>query len=184
MIVAAALVVAALGSSTAPPPDDPEAAAELAFASESSSVFGPLTFVACYVQPSGAPIGCYGITSTPSVVVGIAQPGESFTFTEYSTLASGDAPDTAGAEPAATAAPTFGDGVWVVGEDIEPGTYRSDVPDGELCYWERLSGFGGDILEDVITNDLIEGPQQVLVEIAATDAGFSSDDCGTWTKIE
>ena len=51
-------------------------------------------------------------------------------------------------------------------------SYRSDVPVGELCYWERLSGFGGDILEDVITNDAVDGPAQVLVEIDPTDAGL------------
>jgi hypothetical protein len=176
--------VAALGSLTAaPPPEDPEAAAELAFSSEASATYGPLTFVACYVDPSGAPIGCYGMTSTPSLLVGIAQPGEPFAFTEYTTIASGEPPDTGGAEAAGTAAPTFGDGTWVVGQDIEPGTYRSDVPAGDFCYWERLSGFGGDILEDVITNDAVEGPQQVIVEIAPTDAGFTSDDCGTWTKV-
>jgi hypothetical protein len=165
------------------PPDDPEAAAEVAFASQSAATYGDLTFVACFVHPSGAPIACYGVTATPSILVGIAQPGEPFTFTEYSTIASGEQPNTAGGEPAPTAAPTFGDGIWVVGEDIQPGTYRSDVPAGELCYWERLSGFGGDILEDVITNDLVEGPQQAIVEIQESDAGFNSDDCGTWTLI-
>ena len=60
----------------------------------------------------------------------------------------------------------------MVGADIEAGTYRSDVPVDELCYWERLSGFGGDILEDVITNDAVDGPAQVLVEIDPTDAGY------------
>ena len=113
------------------------------------------------------------MTGAPSLLVGIAQPGQAFTFTEYSTIASGEPPSTGG----------FGDGTWVVGTDIEAGTYRSDVPAGELCYWERLSGFGGDILEDVITNDAVDGPAQVLVEIDPTDAGFTSEDCGTWTKV-
>ena len=128
------------------------------------------------------------MTATPSVLVGIVQPGQPFTFTEYSTVVSGETPTAAsraaGSAPAAaTSAATFGDGTWVVGTDIEPGTYRSDVPAGELCYWERLSGFGGDITVDVITNDLVGGPQQVLVEIAPSEAGFTSEDCGTWTKV-
>ena len=185
MISAVVIGIAVLVSPTASPPSDPEAAAEAAFASEASATYGPLTFVACYVDPSGAPIGCYGMTGAPSLLVGIAQPGQAFTFTEYSTIASGEPPSTgeAAPAPAGAAAPSFGDGTWVVGTDIEAGTYRSDVPAGELCYWERLSGFGGDILEDVITNDAVDGPAQVLVEIDPTDAGFTSQDCGTWTKV-
>ena len=34
-----------------------------------------------------------------------------------------------------------GDGVWIVGLDIEAGTYAADG--GVACVWQRLSGFGG-----------------------------------------
>lgn len=40
---------------------------------------------------------------------------------------------------AATAA--FGNGMHLVGTDIEPGTYRSSQ--SGTCYWARLAGFGG-----------------------------------------
>ena len=33
------------------------------------------------------------------------------------------------------------EGFWRVGEEIIPGVYS--IPDGESCYWARLSGFGG-----------------------------------------
>ncbi len=75
--------------------------------------------------------------------------------------------------------PGFGDGVWRVGRDIGPGTYRS--PRLDLCYWERLSGFGGTI-DDVITNGI--GDHEMIVEIKETDRGFLSDGCHWWTLID
>ncbi len=70
------------------------------------------------------------------------------------------------------------DGTWVVGEEVSAGTYSATA--GDLCYWERLSGFGNDI-DDIIANDLGSGRQ--IIEIAPTDVGFHTSDCGEWTKI-
>lgn len=69
------------------------------------------------------------------------------------------------------------DGLWKVGEEIAPGTYRSGG--GGNCYWARLSGFSGD-LDDIITNGI--GRNQT-VTIVASDVGFESDGCGDWTRI-
>jgi hypothetical protein len=70
----------------------------------------------------------------------------------------------------------FGDGTFRVGHDIAAGTYRtrSAVPE---CYWARLSGFGG---SDIIENGGFDGFE--VVTIRATDKGFESHRCGTWTK--
>ncbi|QBI21781.1 hypothetical protein ER308_20950 [Egibacter rhizosphaerae] len=79
---------------------------------------------------------------------------------------------------------TFGNGVHVVGEEIEPGTYRTDGPDGSNpagCYWERMSGLGGDA-SDRITNGLVSGP--TTVEISGSDAGFESASCSEWSIVE
>lgn len=74
---------------------------------------------------------------------------------------------------------SFGPGTFVVGTDIEPGTYRNSG-DGS-CYWARLSNFQGGF--DALTaNENADG--QTIVEIAASDAGFTSARCGTWEKIE
>jgi len=72
---------------------------------------------------------------------------------------------------------TFGDGAWIVGKDIEAGTYRSSGS-GNFCYWERLSGFGG-TLQEIIANDIASA--RAIVTIDANDAGFRSEDCGTWS---
>jgi hypothetical protein len=73
---------------------------------------------------------------------------------------------------------TFGDGTWIVGDDVEPEIYRND-DSSDLCFWERLSGFSGE-LEDTIANDVTE--EVTIVEISESDSGFSSQDCGTWSK--
>lgn len=73
---------------------------------------------------------------------------------------------------------SFSDGDWAVGFEIEPGTYRSDSGSG--CYWERAKGFGHDFGE-IITNANPEGTPTVT--IASSDVRFTSQRCGTWTKI-
>lgn len=74
---------------------------------------------------------------------------------------------------------SFDEGAYIVGTDIEPGTYRSSGSSG--CYYERLSGFTGGF-ENLIANGLSDTP--TIVTIAPTDAGFQSQRCGTWTKTQ
>lgn len=71
-----------------------------------------------------------------------------------------------------------GDGYYLVGEDIQPGTWRSSGT--EFCYWARLSGTSGET-RDIITNGLDQS--SVVVTIAASDVAFETKRCGTWTKI-
>lgn len=68
-----------------------------------------------------------------------------------------------------------GSGVYLVGEDIKPGTYRSD---GGRCYWARLSGTSGEF-EHIIANDNVEGT--AYVTIATSDVAFETSRCGEWT---
>lgn len=72
---------------------------------------------------------------------------------------------------------TFGDGTFEVGKHIEPGRYSSSG--GSNCYFERLSGFS-QRLEDIIANEVTDSP--AVVDIAASDIGFSSRGCGTWSQ--
>lgn len=73
----------------------------------------------------------------------------------------------------------FNDGIFKVGTDIQPGTYKNEGT--ESCYWARLSGFSGDSTE-ILSNDNPRG--QTYVTIEASDAAFESQNCGTWTKTE
>lgn len=81
--------------------------------------------------------------------------------------------------PTASTYVTFGDGTKVVGVDVPPGTYRLRTPPASFCYFARLSGFGG-TLNDIIAN--ASGSGRAVVTIAATDKGFSTQGCGTWTS--
>lgn len=74
--------------------------------------------------------------------------------------------------------PHFSDGTFEVGKDIQPGTYRTRVASPN-CYYARLKGFGG-TTDDIVANDNTDTP--AIVTISATDKGFQSNNCGTWTK--
>lgn len=71
-------------------------------------------------------------------------------------------------------------GMWLVGDQIQPGTYQATVNAG--CYWERLRNFEG-VLRSIISNDFISSAGPRLVTISSNDVGFNSDaDCSTWTR--
>lgn len=66
-------------------------------------------------------------------------------------------------------------GTFVVGSDIDPGTYRTDGKYG--CYWARLRSLD---TGDIIDNNVSDGPQ--IVQILPADKAFMTRDCGTWHK--
>jgi hypothetical protein len=72
---------------------------------------------------------------------------------------------------------SFGQGTFIVGVDMKPGTYRSSQ--GASCYWARLSAFTG-TLSAIIANHY---GSRDYVTIKSTDKGFQSQRCGTWTKV-
>lgn len=85
------------------------------------------------------------------------------------------------AVPTTTTAPgpktSFADGSYRVGVDIAPGTYRSSAT-ATGCYWKRMSNFTG--VDDIIANYLSNSP--TTVTILASDTGFQTRGCGTWSK--
>jgi hypothetical protein len=73
-----------------------------------------------------------------------------------------------------TASP--GPGVWRVGIDIQPGTYQATGV--EACYWARLYSFQGN---SQLESNVVFG--SATVSVLATDVGFESNHCGTWTRL-
>ncbi|MBA9002269.1 hypothetical protein [Thermomonospora cellulosilytica] len=73
---------------------------------------------------------------------------------------------------------SFEDGTWTVGEDVKPGTYRTD---GRVtnCYWERSTRGGDTIANDFVTN----APGGVTVTISPSDGGFTSEGCDRWLRV-
>ncbi|MDP9070418.1 MAG: hypothetical protein M3N68_03865 [Actinomycetota bacterium] len=64
-----------------------------------------------------------------------------------------------------------------MGEDIEPGRYRS--AGGDLCYWATLKGTSGEF-SDIIANNLEPGAQ--IVTIGPNVAYFETSGCEVWKK--
>jgi hypothetical protein len=71
-----------------------------------------------------------------------------------------------------------GDGTFLVGSDIVPGTYRNR--NGGDCYWARLSGTSGDFSQ-ILANNNTSG--QAIVTILPSDKAFSVERCGEWTRV-
>jgi hypothetical protein len=74
---------------------------------------------------------------------------------------------------------SIGDGIFIVGTDIESGTFQTSGGSG--CYFARLSGFGGS-LDEILANENTDAP--AVVTIMPTDRGFKSNRCGVWTEVE
>ena len=85
----------------------------------------------------------------------------------------------------------FGSGSWLVGPEVAPGRYRNTPGETHIkgiefedeCEWQRVSGFTGAETETVEAGSAEPGAV-TTVDIAASDAGFVSRGCGTWTPVE
>jgi hypothetical protein len=89
------------------------------------------------------------------------------------------------ADPPAPTGPatSFGDGTYVVGTDIVPGTYKTSgpAPGGiDICYWSRLKDTTGNF-DTIIANDVGKGP--TTATISRSDGAFKTSGCNTWQKV-
>jgi hypothetical protein len=76
--------------------------------------------------------------------------------------------------------PAYGDGTYVVGKDIKPGTYATTVPStSKSCFWERDRSLAA-TPNGVIENDSLYAGAHGLVVIAPTDQAFGTAGCGQW----
>ncbi|CAL9546606.1 hypothetical protein [Streptomyces sp. enrichment culture] len=70
-------------------------------------------------------------------------------------------------------------GMFRVGTDIAPGTYKSTGNTGGSCYWERTKDaeHGPD---SFLAGDHVTGT--AVVTLSASDGYFKTDDCGDWKR--
>ena len=75
-----------------------------------------------------------------------------------------------------------GDGIFVVGTDVRPGTYQSGPAAGSSnCFWQRLSDTSGG-LDAFIAGDISSaGP--IVVRIRSSDKAFRTTGCMAWVKV-
>jgi hypothetical protein len=84
------------------------------------------------------------------------------------------------AEPAGPATTFSGEGEYLVGEDIKPGTYKTAGPEGEFgCYWERAKNASGEF-DSIIANNNLEGPGRVTLNKGEY---FKTNRCQEWKKV-
>jgi len=146
-------------------------------------------FIGIGIGGSGKSSGTTGaapaatVTATVTKAGAAAAPGATVTAPAVTVTAPAPPAVTVTA-PAAPAAPPPGpgtsvqDGVYVVGQDMQPGTYRVTAAVANRCYWKiAKTGTNG---ADIIKNDLPAGgfPQVTLT----VGQDFSSERCGTWVK--
>ncbi|WP_051198754.1 hypothetical protein [Bifidobacterium sp. AGR2158] len=71
---------------------------------------------------------------------------------------------------------TIGEGVWQVGKDIDPGTYRATQEVGSRCYWSITNP----VTDDIIQNDI---PGGGYPEVTVSEGQqLKIANCGTFTK--
>jgi hypothetical protein len=81
------------------------------------------------------------------------------------------------AKPLVQPGSDFGDGDFLVGYEVNPGTYTASG--GGSCTWAAVRGFHGN--DSAGHNpDFIRGGNSGTAQIAAGDYGFTSQGCGTW----
>lgn len=85
-------------------------------------------------------------------------------------------------------AESFGTGMFVVGEHVEPGTYELDWDqDTMLCWWDvfrDLRGPGEILDSGFVPRDAPEFGEPLQITLGAREQlVVSSEACGTWTRV-
>lgn len=70
-------------------------------------------------------------------------------------------------------------GMFKVGADVAPGTYRSTGNKDDSCYWERTKD-AEQSLDSIIANNNVTGT--AVVTIGSGDGYFKTTGCGDWKK--
>jgi hypothetical protein len=115
---------------------------------------------------------------------------DNVTGTSYVTVKAGDklfkssdCNDWEAVDPKAKGTPATkmaGDGgMYRVGVDIAPGTYKSTGNEDDMCYWERTKDAEHG-LDSIIANNNVSG--SAVVKISASDTYFKTSGCTDWKK--
>ncbi|MFC9286960.1 hypothetical protein, partial [Streptomyces sp. NPDC057052] len=83
-------------------------------------------------------------------------------------------------EPAGPATTFSGEGEYLVGEDVKPGTYKTAGSEGAFgCYWERAKDASGEF-GSIIANNNLEGPGRVTLNKGEY---FKTNRCQEWKRV-
>ncbi|MET9119883.1 hypothetical protein [Streptomyces sp. NPDC004528] len=133
----------------------------------------------------GAAIGSSGNGTEAAPTKAVAKPAPTVTRTE--TAKPKPAPTitvtkTVAAKPKPKPKPKVankvsGDGQYLVGEEMQAGTYKTAGPADDMCYYERSRDASGD---SIIDNDLPTGQARVTVKNGEL---FKTEGCQDWIKV-
>jgi hypothetical protein len=114
-----------------------------------------------------------------------AEPNATVTVSQTVTKTAEAKPASKAPSPKKTTEPepksTISNGIHEVGVDVKAGQYKTNVPEGELCYWERSRG-ADDISDSTSTSTYKEGPARQSVTLKKGES-FETEDCGTWKRV-
>ncbi|MFC9096938.1 hypothetical protein [Streptomyces sp. NPDC057072] len=83
-------------------------------------------------------------------------------------------------KPKGPATTIAGDGEYLVGTDMQAGTYRTAGPDNSvLCYWERAKDSTGSF-DSIIANNNLQGSGRATVRKGEV---FKTTGCQKWAKV-
>ncbi|MFF6809079.1 hypothetical protein ACFZAG_04170 [Streptomyces sp. NPDC012403] len=126
---------------------------------------------------SAAPAPAVTVTETAAAPAEAGEPEPAVTVTEKVTVT----PKPAKKPGAATT--VEGDGQYLVGEDMQAGTYKTTGPEKgsiiENCYWARTKDASGEF-GAIIANDNLQGQGRVTVNKGEY---FETNGCQEWTKV-
>jgi hypothetical protein len=112
-----------------------------------------------------------------------AEPNPTVTVSQTVTKTAEAKPASKAPSPKKTTEPepksTISDGMHEVGVDVKAGQYKTSVPEGALCYWERIRG---DDISDS-TSSYKEGPARQSVTLKKGES-FETEDCGKWKRAD
>ena len=138
-------------------------------------------------EKESSPKAVVAVVGLATLVVVFCGIGAAFSgvFDFGSDSASTDAPVSAAPnvdQPPKVPGTTFSDGQWLVGEDIQAGTYSVTVgPDSPGCTWERNANTNG-VPSSVLESGNGAAGKALVVNIRQTDKIFQSVHCGTWQR--
>ncbi|TXK36315.1 hypothetical protein FR742_40245 [Nonomuraea sp. C10] len=118
------------------------------------------------------------IGSSDEAGTSAAGPRPTVTVTEIADTAPADVEpgQTAETGPLSTAP---GDGQYLVGEDIKPGTYKTSGTDSFTCYWARLKDASGEF-GAIIANGNVSGQTRVTLKKGEY---FETKGCQDWKRV-
>lgn len=122
-------------------------------------------------------------TSTPAPAptatetITVPEPGVTATVTSQVSVPGPTTTATVTAQPPPPAHKIPGDGTFLVGKDVVPGTYKAAANSG--CYWSLNSAGNG--LSSVIANDNTDG--QAIIQVPASAYSVTTQSCATFYLI-